>query len=105
MTPADAIGMLDRQLARHGEDILVMRGDGEKGMRAIVRGYKPNELVGLLRQGDRSVVVSPSDFGAFGAPEAHDKVSIGEAIVTVIASDVVRLANVVVRANLVVRGD
>jgi sarcosine oxidase gamma subunit len=105
MTPAQAIGALDRQLARHGEEILVMRGTSEQVMRAMVRSFKPSELAGLLRQGDRSVVVSPTGFGVLGIPQAQDKLKTADALVTVIAVEPVRLAGVIVRANLVVRGD
>lgn len=105
MTPAQAIGMLDRQLAAHGSDVTFWRGETEGGMRAFVRGFKPEELVGLLQQGDRTVTVSPTSFGAYGAPEAQDKVTLSGAPATVHSVELVEMAGVVVRANLVVRGD
>lgn len=105
MTAADAIGMLDRQIALHGEELLFMRGeDAEQAMPGFVRGFKPEELVGLLKQGDRQIAVSPTHFGDFGVPREQDTALISELLVTVISAETVRLAGTIVRVNLVVRG-
>lgn len=103
-TPAKAIAELDRALGLTGEDVVAVRGNAEQGMRAFVRGFRADELVGLLQQGDREVTVSPTSFGAFGAPRAQDKFVIGTDLVTAQSAEFVRMAGVVVRANLVVRG-
>lgn len=105
MTPGQAIGMLDRQMAAHGSTVTFWRGADTRDMKAVVRSFHADEFVGLLQQGDRKVVVSPTSFGAFGAPEAQDRVIIAEQPFTVQTVELVEIAGVVVRANLVVRGD
>lgn len=106
MSPQQAIAMLDRQLAKHGQTLKLKRGSGALvEMRGFVRGFKPNELVGTLQQGDRSVVLSPTHLGAFGVPRAQDKAVFADGSATVQAVEPVRLNDVLVRVNLVVRGD
>ncbi|MBN8958578.1 MAG: hypothetical protein J0H17_18735 [Rhizobiales bacterium] len=73
MTPADAIAMLDRQLAAHGEDVVLRRGlaaaPTKTGtVRAFVRGYKPEELVSGITQKDSLAVVSPTGLAAISWP-------------------------------------
>lgn len=61
MTPADAIAALDRQIAAHGQPIAFRRGaEAPISVLGFVRGYKPEQLVGMLTQQDRQVVVSPT---------------------------------------------
>ena len=108
MTAAEAIAMLDRQLADHGEDITLRHMAGgaissTETPRAFVRGYKPDEVVGAIQQGDGKVTISPS--GLVSAPKFNDKVVIGGTKVrNVQAVEEIRLAGVVVRYNLQVRG-
>ncbi len=107
MSPADAIAMLDRQIGKHGQSLKFKRGDGAVApMRGFVRSFKAGELVGTLKQGDRSIVLSPTALGAFGPPKGQDKVSFhagGSA--TVQSAELVHLNDTLVRINLVVRGD
>lgn len=73
MTPAAAVAMLDRQLAKHGEDIVLQRIVGtqnqavvEVEVRAHVRGYSPEELIagsGLTQQ-DVKIILSPTQIEA-----------------------------------------
>lgn len=108
MTPAEAIAMLDRQLADHGEDIALRHMAAgaiasTETVRAFVRGYKPDEVVGNIQQGDGRITVSPT--GLASAPKPNDKTVVGGIKVrNVQAVEEVRLAGVVVRYNLQVRG-
>lgn len=108
MTPARAIAMLDRQLAKHGSDVVLVRGDLRVTVRAFPRGYKRDELGDGISQGDSLVVVSPSSLAgtvfADDPPHQGDWVNFGGRERHVENGDPVRLANVVVRINLQVRG-
>lgn len=108
MTPTEAIVMLDRQLADHGEAIgLRHMANGvissTEAPRAFVRGYKPAEVVGAIQQGDGKVTISPT--GLVSPPKFNDKAVIGGTKVrNVQAVEEIRLAGVVVRYNLQIRG-
>ncbi|MDB5415099.1 MAG: 38, APCd [Rubritepida sp.] len=66
-------GVTSRMLASHGRPIVLQRriGKTDAFTSATVQGkesaYKPNELVGLVQQGDLKVVIGP-DLGAVAAP-------------------------------------
>ena len=108
MTPAVAIKMLDRQLADHGEDVVVRHMAGgsvsaSETQRAFVRGYKPEEIVGAIQQGDGKITISPT--GLIAPPKFNDKVVIaGTKVRNIQSVEEVRLAGAVVRYNLQVRG-
>lgn len=108
MTPTEAIAMLDRQLADHGEDVALRHMSGgvaasSETVRAFVRGYKPDEVVGAIQQGDGMITISPA--GLVASPKFNDKTVIGGSKVRNIqAVEEIRLAGVVVRYNLQVRG-
>jgi hypothetical protein len=77
MTPAEATAMLRRQLAAHGQDVVLQRiiqGAGGQQIkyrvdaRAFVRGYQPAELVGGILQGDSKVVLSAAEIEQQGWP-------------------------------------
>lgn len=100
MTPARAIYMLDRQLAKHGQDVAFRRGATVTTARGFVRGYKPEQLVGLITQADRQVVMSPTS--GF-VPAAQDEfITMGQ-LGRVTAVEPIAVAGVVVRWNLTVR--
>lgn len=67
MTPQAAIGALDRALASTGETITLRRTTGTQRVpldvtcRAVVRNYRPIELVGEIQQGDSLVILSPTE--------------------------------------------
>ena len=113
MTPQQAIASLDRQINRHGQTITLRRPVAnaspiEKTCKAFVRGYKPDELIGGVQQGDSLVALSPtglagSDF-ATTLPRAMDKVLIAGRVRNVQMADPVLLGDQVVRINLQVRG-
>jgi len=108
MTPAQAIKMLDDQLRRHGEPVMlhtVVAGvpDAGTAARAFVRGYKPDELAGdLIKQGDRRVTVSPTTVPA--PPALNSKISVAGKMLNVQAVEPRRLNGVLVRIELQVRG-
>lgn len=71
MSPDQEIEKLDRMLAERGEDVTLTRtvGTANQGKtsvkcRAFVRGYKPDELVGPITQGDSKVSISPTEINA-----------------------------------------
>lgn len=108
MTPARAIAMLDRQLAKHGSDVMLARGGDRVTVRAFPRGYKREELGDGISQGDSLVVLSPSSLmgTVFESepPQPGDWLIFGGRDRYIENADPVSLANVVVRFNLQVRG-
>ncbi len=77
MTPADAIDMLDRQLAENGEDCVLRRRDGnpltdeDVTVRASVRGLRGDELVGTATQAWSKAVITMTQILAVGWPAGH----------------------------------
>lgn len=108
MTPSAAIASLDRQLARHGQTVILRRGNttvGQAAVKAFVRGVKAEDLVGEVTQTDRTVVLSPSGLGTFGEPDASVSVVIdGKPLKIVGKPELIRVNDVLVRVNMVVRG-
>ena len=77
MTPAEAISMLDRQLKKHGQNVMLQRITNAAGgvqikencnCRAFVRSYAPDELVGGIVQSDSKVILSPTEIIREGWP-------------------------------------
>lgn len=118
MTPRQAIAQLDRQLARNGQDVALVRvvADGDDftstKIRAFVRGYRPNELTGGIQQGDTLVVLSPTGlpapFNGLDDPDTFlrrgDRVEVAGRSPRIEYVDPVLLDGVQVRINLLVRG-
>ena len=102
MTPQSAIAMLDRQIAAHGQDISFRSGSTTHSARGFVRGYKPEQLVGLITQQDRSVIVSPSSLAGY-VPTAQDDFQTMGQLGKVVAAEPIAVAGVIVRWNLTVR--
>lgn len=102
MTPRDAVAMLDRQVAAHGQDIAFQRGSSEQQARGFVRGYKVEQLVGLITQADREVIVSPSSLGAY-VPRTNDAFASAGVLGKVMAAEPIHMDGVLVRWNLRVR--
>lgn len=62
------IARLDRSLARSGQTVILQRTIGTTNqaritatMKAHVRGYQPQDLLQGITQGDRKVIISPTD--------------------------------------------
>ena len=113
MTPAAAIAMLDRQIARHGHKAQLVRiapnvAEVSSEVRCFSRGYKPAELTGGIQQGDTMVTMSPTALAgtpfADVLPRANDKITIAGRRRNVQHADPVYIADQLVRLNLVVRG-
>lgn len=104
MTPAQAISMLDRQVARHGQRVVFRRGTTAGSPTVItagvVRGYKPEALVGLITQADRNITLSPSGQGTYGAPRVADLVSLDGVQGSVKSVEEIKIGATVVRYNL-----
>lgn len=108
MTPAEAIRSLDRQLAEHGQDIVLRKGNttvGEKTVRAFVRGFKPSELIGGIKQGDKKVIISATALSGFGAV-SEIAAAFFDGLPRSVQGEpeILRIANTIVRVNLTVRG-
>jgi hypothetical protein len=79
MTPAGAIAALDRQLAAHGENVTLTRvGGASVTVRAFVRGYAPDQLVGGISQQDVKIICSPAEIDAAGWPETPQVTAAGD---------------------------
>ncbi|RUM97911.1 hypothetical protein EET67_09865 [Pseudaminobacter arsenicus] len=86
MTPARAIAMLDRQLAAHGEKVVMRRYTASSGsprpktdisnVSALVRAIKAEELVGGIDMTASTVVLSPTGLAALLPLKKGDKVVI-----------------------------
>lgn len=108
MKPASAIASLDRQLRDHGQAVTMRREKGKSVLVATVRGFvrgaKPEELAAGVSQDARSIVLSPTDFAAWKPlPIKGDLCRVGEdAFAQVVAAEIVRMADLPVRINLIV---
>ncbi|QDZ10523.1 hypothetical protein [Devosia ginsengisoli] len=104
MTPERAIAKLDRQLSRHGQAIAFKRGATEQAAVGFVRGYKAEQLVGLITQQDREVVVSPSSLATFQPKENDDFIiTAGAKLGKVMTAEPIHIGTTPVRWNLRVR--
>lgn len=107
MTPAEAIATLDAQLAEHGQDAQLRRTNtavGQITVRAFVRGYKAEEVVGIISAGDTKIVISPTGLGAFGIPPANGFVVLDGSPRRIISATPFKLGGELVRVELQVRG-
>lgn len=114
MTPAAAIASLDRQLAENCQTVVLRRYTGvgaaristDTTVRASVRDYQPDELVGGITQGDTQIVLSPTDVLAGGGelPQKGDQIVIEGKPRTIVAAPPVRVGNVIARINVQVKG-
>lgn len=88
MTPAAAIAALDRQLARHGEDIVISRVVKRGGInvtvlvtcRAFVRAVSADEIAGKITVDDLKVIISPTQIIAAGWPGMDENIVAGNAV-------------------------
>ncbi|MCP1200058.1 hypothetical protein [Notoacmeibacter sp. MSK16QG-6] len=113
MTPARAIAMLDRQIARHGETVTLKRVAPNApavthDVKAFMRGYSAEELIGGIAAGDSEIALSPTSLAgsAFEAalPERGDQVTAAGRLRRIEFAVPVRLDGTLVRMNLTVRG-
>ena len=125
MSALSHISALDRGLAARGEDVVLRRISGSGATatsvdvtcRAVVRGYRPEELVGGIAQGDSQVILSPSEIRASGWPDPDgspsgsaslprkgDKLIVQGRMRTIEAVAPILVAGELVRIDLQVRG-
>jgi hypothetical protein len=112
MTPARAIAMLDSQIARNGQTVMLRKGnaangDADKPVRAFVRGYQPEELSGGIQQGDSTMVLSPTALAAsgFAGPlKRLDRVTIAGKMQIIQVANPVMLNDQIVRIECWLRG-
>lgn len=108
MTPSQVIASLDRQLAAHGQDVVLRRRIGTTDtfyslpVRALLRGYNPNQLVGNIKQTDSMFIISPTLFvpgwgGADLLPKITDFILDGARQRKIESTDAVVMNGVVVR--------
>lgn len=107
--------MLDRQIERRGEDIVLIRlveGGAaiERPHRAIPRGDRPSPAPGSLQQGETGLVLSPTDLPAEFADTEATRLSPGDKVFRdgrrreIETAVPVRLAGELVRINLTLKG-
>lgn len=104
---AEAIAELDDALALAGQDIgLQVVTAGVAGTaadcRALVRGYKPSELVGGIVQNDSKVILSPT--GLATIPVRGMKAVIGGVPRHIEAAEQIKMDDTLVRIVMWVKG-
>lgn len=107
MTPAQMIADLDAALAAVGQDVLLRKTNtavGQLAARARVRGYKPDEIVGLIGAGDTKIVISPTGLEAFGIPPANGFVVVNGVPRRIMMPNPIYVGGTLVRIDLQVRG-
>lgn len=129
MSPEECISALDGALASAGEGATLRRVVGQGGsainidvaVRALVRAFRPQELVGGILQSDSNVTLSPSDINAAQwpggqsplaapfnppawLPRANDKLIIQGRLRNVTFVKPIEMDGVIVRIDLTVAG-
>lgn len=111
MTPQQAIAKLDRAIARYGQTVTLRRGtaaapSAAATLKAHVRGYDPEELVGSITQKDSKVILSPSGLKNWpgGMLQENDWALIDGRWRTIMAAVPVKMADTLVRIELQVKG-
>ena len=106
-TPAGMIARLDDALSRRGQCVKLRTGNtttGEVSARARVRGYRADELVGIIVHGDSKVVLSPSDLCVFGLPVQGGYVVVDGVPRRIVSVYPIKVSGTLVRVELQVRG-
>jgi len=112
MTPRQAIASLDHGIRKNGQTVILRRGTTSAPtamatVKAHVRGYKPDELVGGIIQGDSQVILSPRLLAAAGWPgdiRRGDWLTFDGKVRSVEVVMPRRMDDVLVRIELQVRG-
>jgi hypothetical protein len=111
MTPQQAIAKLDRAIAKNGQTVSLRRGTSSAPtatatLKAHVRGYDPDELVGGITQKDSKVILSPSSLKAWpgGMLQENDWITIDGRVRSIVAAVPLKMNDVLVRIELQVRG-
>lgn len=114
MTPAEAIAMLDGQLAENGERITVRRYTAPSGtprpktdtenVPAAVRAVRAEEVINDVKQTHSSVVLSPTGLGALLPLVKGDKLVIQGRERNIDLPKPIFLQGTLVRIDLLVAG-
>ena len=111
MTPQQAIAQLDRAIAKYGQTVALRRGTTSAPVataivKAHVRGYDPEELIGGITQKDSKVILSPSSLKAWpgGMLQEGDWITIDGRVRSIVAAVPAKMNDVLVRIELQVRG-
>jgi hypothetical protein len=107
-----AIADLDEEIADNGQTVTLRRGTAAAPVatatvKAHVRGFKPDELIGGIDQNDSKVILSPSGLAGWpgGAPIKGDWITIGTGSPrSIVAAEPVKMNDVLVRIELQVKG-
>jgi hypothetical protein len=106
-----AIARLDmRDVLEHtGEMVTLRRGEASVSALARVKGFQPEDLVGSIQQGDRSVILLAEDLenaGWDGAPRQGDRLKAGGAVMVIQSVDGAtrRVSGVTIAYEIVARG-
>lgn len=102
-------------IQRYGQDVTLRRVTGTTSqtftdvpVRAFIRNFLPNELVGGITQGDRLAIIANVEIAAAswpGPPRKGDQIIAGSKVSTVQAVEPVRTEGIIIRHNLTIRGD
>ena len=119
MTPDSARAALASQLAEHGEDVVLKRRIGtgatfdQVTVRAFIRGFRPDELVGGITQQDSRIIMGqeeilaagwPMTAGGFAWPRNGDFILIGGQQRAITAGTAIRLGGEIVRLEATAKG-
>lgn len=111
MTPEAARAMYSRQIDQHGETIILRRvGSTDASVKARAAGYRPDELIAPVQQGDTKVIALAEDVETSGFPvpfrERFDHILIGGKDTVIQAVDTMtrRVAGTLVAYEIRVRG-
>lgn len=114
MTPDQSIAALDRQLAAHGQKVTLRRYTAPSGTPrpktdladtpSFVRAVKADDLVGEVKQTSSKVTLSPTNIMSLWPLKTSDKVLIDGTEREIMAVKPIKLADTLVRCDLVVAG-
>lgn len=106
-TPAGWIARLDADLARRGRDIILRKSNtatGQITVKAKVRGYRPDEVTGIIVAGDSKVIISATGLETFGVPPSNGFAVWDGVPRRIIVPTPIYDGNTLVRVELQVRG-
>ena len=123
----DELSELDAALAADGQDVVLRRVVGTSSpvnydcvCRAFVRGYTPQEMAGMIIQGDSKVIISSTQIDANAwpgdaipaseasldrrVPRRGDKLVVAGRVRNIENASPIYIGNVLVRVDMQVRG-
>lgn len=106
-TPAGMIARLDAAIARRGQTVTLRKTNTAVGQVTVgghVRNFKPDEIVGIIQQGDTNVIVSPTGLETFGVPPINGFVVIDGVPRRIVGVTPMKSANTLVRIEIQVSG-